>query len=88
MPTPDASQFTQFKKYRAIDSRSTHFPSGQNSHLYQPVPSVILNNINDFLPSFSNKEVTPLTYSPINNTPISRTNNGYIPPTLAGARPY
>jgi hypothetical protein len=60
MPTPDASQFTQFKKYKAIDS------PGDNgvkvfSRLYQPVPSV--RRPIDFLASFTNKNVRPLLVS-------------------------
>jgi len=63
MPTPDASQFTQLKKYAAIDAR------GDNgvkvvTHLYQPVPSV--RHPLDFLPSFSNKNAAPLTFQNIN----------------------
>jgi hypothetical protein len=54
MPTPDASQFTQLKKYNAISGR--YVPSTANkviTHLYQPVPSV--TNPNEFLASFTNK---------------------------------
>lgn len=63
MPTPDASQFTQLKKYAAIDAR------GDNgvkviTHLYQPVPSV--RRPLDFLASFSNKNAAPLTFQNIN----------------------
>jgi hypothetical protein len=56
MPTPDASQFTKFKKYAAIDSRGD---TGVKviTHLYQPVPSV--RRPIDFLASFSNKFVRP-----------------------------
>lgn len=63
MPTPDASQFTQLKKYAAIDAR------GDNgvkviTHLYQPVPSV--RRPLDFLASFSNKNAAPLAFQNIN----------------------
>lgn len=54
MPTPDASQFTQQKRYTAINKR---LPMGGsklvNNHLYQYAP--IVTGLNDFLPSFSNK---------------------------------
>lgn len=60
MPTPDASQFTQFKKYNAIDSRRE---TGVKviTHLYQPVPSV--RRPLDFLPSFTNKNARPFVVS-------------------------
>jgi hypothetical protein len=63
MPTPDASQFTQLRKYAAIDSRPE---TGVKvfTHLYQPVPSV--RHPVDFLPSFSGKVVRPQSYLGIN----------------------
>ena len=66
MPTPDASQFTQLKKYNAIGSRQ---PDGQSqqkvyTHLYQPVPSV--TQPVDFLASFTNKFTPETKFSPIN----------------------
>ena len=64
MPTPDASQFTQLKKYAAIDARGENNVK-QNTHLYQPVPSV--RNPVDFLASFTNKNVTPQIKIPINS---------------------
>jgi hypothetical protein len=61
MPTPDASQFTRFKKYAAVDSR------GDNgvkvfTHLYQPLPSV--RQPLDFLPQISGQVTyaSPLTF--------------------------
>lgn len=66
MPTPDASQFIQMKKYAAIGSRQLPDPNNKaNTHLYQPVPSV--THPNDFLASFTNKvtQFTP-SYVPIN----------------------
>ena len=66
MPTPDASQFTQLKKYNAISSR--YVPSTANkviTHLYQPVPSV--TQPTDFLASFTNKYTNYMPrYVPIN----------------------
>jgi len=62
MPTPDASQFTQLKKYSAINRRQ---PDQKTiSHLYQPVPSV--TQPVDFLASFTNKVVAGSKFSPMN----------------------
>ena len=66
MPTPDASQFVQFKKFQAIGARGTPNPNNKmTTHLYQPVPSV--THPRDFLASFTNK-ITSSTpnYIPIN----------------------
>ena len=66
MPTPDASQFTQLRKYNAIDSRAgTDKSNKQITHLYQPIPSVLYPV--DFLASFSNKNVTPYRYFRVNS---------------------
>jgi len=62
MPTPDASQFTQLKKYSAISSRRDQGRS--ITSLYQPVPSV--TQPVDFLASFSNKNVQPAKFTQIN----------------------
>ena len=64
MPTPDASQFTQFKKYAAIDSRSNTAGGKQITHLSPFVPSV--RSPIDFLASFSGKVARPQTYLGIN----------------------
>jgi hypothetical protein len=65
MPTPDASQFTQFKKNRAIQERGLTDRSTRSiTHLYQPVPSV--SGLTDFLASFTNKTARPLKFTPIN----------------------
>ena len=64
MPTPDASQFTQFKKYAAIDSRMNVIGIKQITHLSPFVPSA--RSPLDFLASFSNKVVRPQTYLGIN----------------------
>jgi len=63
MPTPDASQYTSLRKYAAIDARpenSVKFIT----HLYQPLPSV--RRPIDFLPSFTNKNVGPYTFTKLN----------------------
>lgn len=39
MPSKDASQFTQYKKYSSILGRPTN-DTKTITHLYQPVPSV------------------------------------------------
>lgn len=64
MPTPDASQFTQLKKYAALDSRANTSGGKQITHLSPFVPSA-LRPI-DFLSSFSGKSVKPQTYLGIN----------------------
>jgi hypothetical protein len=64
MPTPDASQFTQFKKYAALDSRANTSGGKQITHLTPFVPSA-LRPI-DFLGSFSGKSVKPQTYLGVN----------------------
>ena len=64
MPTPDASQFTQLKKYAAIDSRTNTIGVKQITHLSPFVPSVLRPV--DFLASFSAKTVSPLTFTNIN----------------------
>ena len=58
MPTPDASQFTQKKKFAAIITRQqTGGPKLVNNHLHQYVPRT--SGLVDFLPSFTNKIYTP-----------------------------
>jgi hypothetical protein len=64
MPTPDASQFTQLKKYAALDSRANTSGGKQITHLTPFVPSALRPR--DFLASFSNKSVNPKTYLGIN----------------------
>jgi len=66
MPTPDASQFTQLKKYSAVAGIDTQ-GQGQKrtvTRTTQPLPSV-LRPLN-FLPSFSNKYTTGTNFVPIN----------------------
>jgi len=66
MPTPDASQFTQLKKYTAIASRRVEGePQSRTlSHLHQSVPSVVRPL--DFLASFTNKYTSNNTLTRIN----------------------
>lgn len=66
MPTPDASQFTQLKKYTAIAGRRVEGePQSRTlSHLHQSVPSVVRPL--DFLASFTNKYTSNSNFTPIN----------------------
>ena len=65
MPTPDASQFTQMKKYAAINTGDRGQVQQKTiTYLHQPVPSV--TQPVDFLASFSNKNANPLKFTPIN----------------------
>jgi hypothetical protein len=62
MPTPDASSFTQLKRLRALEARTD--TQKTITHLYQP--QVTTSGLTDFLPSFTNKVVTPLKLVPTN----------------------
>jgi hypothetical protein len=65
MPTPDASQFTQLKKYSAINTGDKGQVQQKTiTHLYQPVPSV--SRPIDFLASFTNKYTNVPGFVPIN----------------------
>jgi hypothetical protein len=66
MPTPDASQFIQLKKYSAIAQRRNDGQSQQKTitHLHQPTPSV--TQPVDFLASFTNKYQSPNSFTRIN----------------------
>lgn len=66
MPTPDASQFTQLKKYSAaIASRNETQPQKRTiTRTMQPLPSVL--HPLKFLPSFTNKYTTATNFVPIN----------------------
>jgi hypothetical protein len=65
MPTPDASQFIQLKKYSAINRRQdTANQQKTITHLYQPLPSV--TRPIDFLASFTNKFTSTLKITRIN----------------------
>jgi hypothetical protein len=75
MPTPDASQFTQLKKYSAINRRQDSQKT--ITHLYQPVPSV--SRPVDFLASFTNKYTSGPGYTPI-NVVTGRQSKPKVPP--------
>ena len=65
MPTPDASQFTQMKKYQAVNDRKITGGPKLNTHLYSFVPNT--TGLPDFLPSFTNKVTSAFpTYIPKN----------------------
>ena len=65
MPTPDASQFTQLKKYSAVARRQdTANQQKTITHLHQPLPSV--TQPVDFLASFTNKYIATTNFVPIN----------------------
>ena len=81
MPTPDASQFTQLKKYAAIDSRMNVAGVKQITHLSPFVPSV--RSPIDFLASFSNKVVAPCNFIPI-NSPLGNANGKKFDVPLPG----
>ena len=68
MPTPDASAFTRQQKYNAVGERGTTSNNGTKpvTHLTSYVPKV--TGLSNFLPSFSNKVVSPLKVSFINTT--------------------
>jgi len=57
MPTPDASQFIQQKRFSAR-------PPTQNSRLTQFVPPV--SSLNNFLPSLMHSGSQPKRYIPMN----------------------
>jgi len=69
MPTPDASSFTTQKKYNAVGQKGMNSENQgvkPFSHLYMHVP--ISTGLIDFLPSFSNKVISPVTYLGINKS--------------------
>jgi hypothetical protein len=60
MPTPDASAFVRQKKLAAIQGREqTPGLKVVSTRLYQYVPKT--SSLSDFLPSFTNKIVSPYT---------------------------
>jgi hypothetical protein len=59
MPTPDASAFTSQNKMRAVSAQVRTNNQKVITHLYQYVPTSA--GLTDFLPSFTNKRVSPLT---------------------------
>jgi hypothetical protein len=78
MPTPDASQFIQFKKFQAIQKRGLVPTPKSITHLYQPVPTA--SAVTDFLASFSTK------YTP-NLLIAVRPNYNTAPKVKTGATP-
>jgi len=67
MPTPDASQFTQLKKYNAVQARRVFGEPQQRTitHLHQPIPSV--THPLHFLASFTNKYTHEKKFTQINH---------------------
>lgn len=59
MPTPDASAFTRQSKLRAFQGQTRDNNVKVLTHLYQPI--IPTSGLSDFLPSFSNKFVSPTT---------------------------
>ena len=59
MPTPDASAFTQQKKMVAHQAQTPTNTVKPLTHLYQPI--IRTSGLTDFLPSFSNKFMSPKT---------------------------
>ena len=64
MPTPDASQFIQRNKFKAVQNRALTAGPKLITHLYTFVPRA--SALVDFLPSFSNKRIVSKTFTPIN----------------------
>jgi len=61
MPTPDASAFTRQKKLGSHQAQTPTNTVKPLTHLYQPI--IRTSGLTDFLPSFSNKVVSPYTRS-------------------------
>ena len=75
MPTPDASAFTTQRKYASYSVNAT-IDNKVLTYSYQPAP--LAKNLRNFLPSFTNKSVRPLTLSVQNAIGrLSPMNNGY-----------
>jgi hypothetical protein len=76
MPTPDASAFTTQRKYASYSVNAT-IDNKVLTYSYQLAP--LAKNIRNFLPSFTNKSVRPLTLSVQNalSGVKSPMNNGY-----------
>jgi hypothetical protein len=77
MPTPDASQFTQLKKFEAIQKRGLVPTPKSTTHLYQPVPSA--SGVTDFLASFSNKKTSTLIITRPNYPTAVKSKTGATP---------
>ena len=52
MPIADASQFTQMKKFQAVQRRVPGNSNKIYTHLYQPIPTA--SGLTNFLPSLVN----------------------------------
>ena len=61
MPTPDASAFTRQKKLSSHQAQTPTNTVKPLSHLYQPI--IRTSGLTDFLPSFSNKNISLRTGS-------------------------
>lgn len=61
MPTPDCSAFTRQLKYDAVNAMAKTGKPKLITHLYTHVPNV--SGLDDFLPSFSNKNLRDLRTS-------------------------
>jgi hypothetical protein len=80
MPTPDASAYTQMKRYSSTQSKSTDNANAVKplTHLYQPnVRASNLTN-NDYLPTLFGKPTTVRTGA-LPWKPIVNKNTVYIP---------
>jgi hypothetical protein len=75
MPTPDASAFTRQTKLRAYEQQRRDGGVKLITHLYQPI--VTTTGLVDFLPSFTNKNVSP--YTGFVKYTIPRLSGGTIP---------
>jgi len=76
MPTPDASAFTRQSKLRAYENQARTGNVKMITHLYQPI--VTTSGLLDFLPSFTNKNVSPYTRFYKYETPTLSGGNGYL----------
>lgn len=59
MPTPDASAFTRQKKLSSHQAQTPENTVKPLTHLYQPI--IRTSGLQDFLPSFGNKVMSPKT---------------------------
>lgn len=79
MPTPDASAYTQMKRYSSTQSKATDTPNAVKplTHLYQP--NIRASNVKgvDFLPTLFGKPTTVRT-SALPWQPIVNKNTTYL----------
>ena len=64
MSTPDASQFVQKQRFNAVQKREITGGPKLITQLYSPVPRTTA--LTNFLPSITNKNTRPTTFTPIN----------------------